>query len=131
MLGVNITSHSRTQQSAALSSGEAELYAIGSGVADSLFARSSPKRTFVFSQIQRLVSPWQDVSELPVKPNTYRAKIPFCSGIRSIWPHKVTEGSWNFESRGYFSKVCEQGYSVSPPGNFWTYPQVVFPLVSL
>ena len=39
-LGVNLQSHSRTQQTIALSSGEAELYAIGAGAADSLFIRS-------------------------------------------------------------------------------------------
>ena len=38
-LGVNLQSHSRTQQTIALSSGEAELYAIGVGAADSLFIR--------------------------------------------------------------------------------------------
>ena len=40
LLGVNLQSHSRTQQTIALSSGEAELYAIGAGAADSLFIRS-------------------------------------------------------------------------------------------
>ena len=39
LLGVNLQSHSRTQQTIALSSGEAELYAIGAGAADSLFIR--------------------------------------------------------------------------------------------
>ena len=37
LLGVNPQSHSCTQQTIALSSGEAELYAIGAGAADSLF----------------------------------------------------------------------------------------------
>ena len=37
---MNLQSHSRTQQTIALSSGEAELYAIGAGAADSLFIRS-------------------------------------------------------------------------------------------
>ena len=50
VLGVNITSHSRTQQSVALSSGEAELYAIGSGVADSLFVRSLVMESRLFSK---------------------------------------------------------------------------------
>ena len=40
VLGANLVSHSRTQQTVALSSGEAELYAIGSGAAEALFARS-------------------------------------------------------------------------------------------
>ena len=40
LLGVNLQSHSRTQQTIALSSGEAELCAIGAGAADSLFIRS-------------------------------------------------------------------------------------------
>ena len=39
LLGVNLQSHSRTQQTISLSSGEAELYAIGAGAADSLFIR--------------------------------------------------------------------------------------------
>ena len=39
LLGVNLQSHSRRRQTMALSSGEAELYAIGAGAADSLFAR--------------------------------------------------------------------------------------------
>ena len=40
VLGANLVPHSRTQQTVALSSGEAELYAIGSGAAEALFARS-------------------------------------------------------------------------------------------
>ena len=40
LLGVNLQSHSRTQQTIALSSGEAELYAVGAGAADSLFIRA-------------------------------------------------------------------------------------------
>ena len=36
LLGVILQSHSRTQQTIALSSGEAELYAIGAGAADSV-----------------------------------------------------------------------------------------------
>ena len=39
LLGVNLQSHSRAQQTIALSSGEAELYAVGAGAADSLFIR--------------------------------------------------------------------------------------------
>ena len=39
-LGTLITSQSRTQATVALSSGEAELYAIGLGVSESLFIRS-------------------------------------------------------------------------------------------
>ena len=38
--GALITSRSRTQETIALSSGEAELYAIGLGVSESLFIRS-------------------------------------------------------------------------------------------
>ena len=34
---MNLRSHSRTQQTIALSRGKAELYAIGAGAADSLF----------------------------------------------------------------------------------------------
>ena len=37
VLGANMLSHSRTQATVARSSGEAELYAIGSGTADALF----------------------------------------------------------------------------------------------
>ena len=40
VLGANILSHSRTQAAVALSSGEAELSAIGCGIADALFVRS-------------------------------------------------------------------------------------------
>ena len=40
VLGTSITAHSRTQEHVALSSAEAELYAIGGGVADPLFVRS-------------------------------------------------------------------------------------------
>ena len=40
LLGVNLQSHSRAQQTIALSSGEAELYAIGAGAAHSLFSQS-------------------------------------------------------------------------------------------
>ena len=40
VLGANILSHGRTQATVALSSGEADLYAIGSGTADALFVRS-------------------------------------------------------------------------------------------
>ena len=40
VLGVNLCGISRTQQTVALSSGEAELYAIGLGVSESLFVRS-------------------------------------------------------------------------------------------
>ena len=40
VLGTSITAHSRTQEHVALSSGEAELYAIGGGVADPLFVPS-------------------------------------------------------------------------------------------
>ena len=39
-LGAMITSQSRTQATVALSSGEAELYAIGLGCPESLFIRS-------------------------------------------------------------------------------------------
>ena len=40
VLGVNVFGISRTQQTIALSSGEAELYAIGLGVSESLFVRT-------------------------------------------------------------------------------------------
>ena len=78
VLGANITAHSRAQQFVALSSGEAELYAIGGGVADSLFIRSlvtesidfSQKRIFVFSQTQLLANQWRDVLEPRGKQNT-------------------------------------------------------------
>jgi hypothetical protein len=40
ILGVNVCGISRTQQTIALSSGEAELYAIGLGVSESLFVRT-------------------------------------------------------------------------------------------
>ena len=50
VLGANITAHSRTQQSVALSSGEAELYAIGGGVADSLFVRSLVTESRLFQK---------------------------------------------------------------------------------
>ena len=40
VLGANMLSHSRTQATVALSSGEAELYEIGSGTADALLVRS-------------------------------------------------------------------------------------------
>ena len=40
VLGVNLCGISRTQQTVALSSGEAELYAVGLGVSESLFVRS-------------------------------------------------------------------------------------------
>ena len=40
VLGVNLLSHSRTQATVALSSGEAELDAIGAGASDALFVRS-------------------------------------------------------------------------------------------
>ena len=39
LLGVNLHSHSCTQHTIALSSGEAELYAMGAGTADSLLIR--------------------------------------------------------------------------------------------
>lgn len=60
VLGANILSHSRTQATVALSSGEAELYAIGSGTADALFCglwlrrrNFFPRPTFVFGQTPR------------------------------------------------------------------------------
>ena len=50
VLGANITAHSRTQESVALSSGEAELYAIGGGVAESLFVRSLVTESKLFQK---------------------------------------------------------------------------------
>ena len=50
MLGATILSHSRTQATAALSSGEAELYAIGSGTADALFVRSLVEEPKIFQK---------------------------------------------------------------------------------
>ena len=46
----NITAHSRAQQFVALSNGETELYAIGGGVADSLFIRSLVTESRLFSK---------------------------------------------------------------------------------
>ena len=43
-------SHSRTQATVALSSGEAELYAIGSGTADALFVRSLVEESKIFQK---------------------------------------------------------------------------------
>ena len=78
LLGANILSHSRTQATVALSSGEAELYAIGSGTADALFVRSlveeskyNPsffrKLTFVFLRIVTLGRVLLHVSVLAVR----------------------------------------------------------------
>ena len=50
VLGANILSHSRTQATVALSSGEAELYAIGSGTADALFVRSLVEDSKLFQK---------------------------------------------------------------------------------
>ena len=50
VLGANILSHSRTQATVALSSGEAELYAIGSGTADALFVRSLVEESKLFQK---------------------------------------------------------------------------------
>ena len=52
VLGANTLalSHSRTQATVALSSGEAELYAIGSGVADGLFVRSLVEESQLFQK---------------------------------------------------------------------------------
>ena len=50
VLGVNILSHSRTQATVALSSGEAELYAIGSGTSDALFLRSLVLESSLFQK---------------------------------------------------------------------------------
>ena len=51
MLGANILSRSRTQATVALSSGEAELYAIGSGTADALFVRSLVEESKIFQKL--------------------------------------------------------------------------------
>ena len=50
VLGANILSHSRTQATVALSSGEAELYAIGPGTADALFVRSLVEESKIFQK---------------------------------------------------------------------------------
>ena len=50
----NILSHSRTQATVALSSGEAELYAIGSGTADAPFVRSLVEESKLFQTFRRL-----------------------------------------------------------------------------
>ena len=50
VLGANILSRSRTQATVALSSGEAELYAIGSGTADALFVRSLVEESRLFQK---------------------------------------------------------------------------------
>ena len=55
VLGANILSHSRTQATVALSSGEAELYAIGSGVADGLFVRSLVEESQLFQKTNLFV----------------------------------------------------------------------------
>ena len=58
VLGANILSHSRTQATVALSSGEAELYAIGSGTADALFLRSLVEEAKLFPKANLCV--WTD-----------------------------------------------------------------------
>jgi hypothetical protein len=91
VLGANITAHSRTQQSVALSSGEAELYAIGGGVADSLLVRSrllnldfSRRPTFVFLPIQLLENQWRDASELQGKQNMLNLGICMLKNLFSL-----------------------------------------------
>ena len=56
VLGANILSHSRTQATVALSSGEAELYAIGSGIADALFVPSLVEESKLFQKSNIFVS---------------------------------------------------------------------------
>ena len=51
ILGINISAHSRTQATIALSSGEAELYAIGSGAAEALFIKSLILETLVAPKV--------------------------------------------------------------------------------
>ena len=58
MLGANILSHSRTQATVALSSGEAELYAIGSGTADALFLKSLIEEAKLFPKANLCI--WTD-----------------------------------------------------------------------
>ena len=55
LLGVNLQSHSRAQQTIALSSGEAELYAIGAGAADSLFIRSLLLEACLIPKVQLFI----------------------------------------------------------------------------
>ena len=50
VLAVNLLSHSRAQATVALSSGEAELYAIGSGTSDSLFIRTLTLESGLFEK---------------------------------------------------------------------------------
>ena len=50
VLGANILSHSRAQATVALSSGEAGLYATGSGIADALFVRSLVEESKLFQK---------------------------------------------------------------------------------
>ena len=49
VLGANVLSHSCTQATVAFSSGEAELYAIGSGTSDALFLRALVLETCLFA----------------------------------------------------------------------------------
>eukprot|EP00438_Fugacium_kawagutii_P005573 Skav228719 [mRNA] locus=scaffold1830:163434:164903:- [translate_table: standard] len=55
ILGVCVLSHSRTQSTVALSSGEAELYAVGSGTADALFIRSLVLEAHLFEKVNLTV----------------------------------------------------------------------------
>ena len=121
----------------ALSSGEAELYAIGSGVADSLFVRSLVMESRLFSKANICVFTDSTAGKsmagrFGTSRKTKHVELRYLYVQELVQSgHKVTEGSWNFESCGHFDEVCEQGYFVSSPGNFWTYPQVVPLIVSL
>ena len=63
VLGANMLSHSRTQATVALSSGEAELYAIGSGTADALFVRSLVEESKIFQKANLCVSTGSNVGK--------------------------------------------------------------------
>ena len=73
----------------------------------------------MFSQVQRLESQWQDVSELPVKLQHVE--------LRCLYAKELVQSGLIC-----LRKVLENlnPVDVSPPGNFWAYPQVVFPIVS-
>ena len=113
VLGANITAHSRAQQFVALSSGEAELYAIGGGVADSLFIRSLVTESinfFLKSEYLcfRRLNSWQinggTFWNLAENKTRWTA-ILVCSGTCSIRFDSIALGSRNLESRGYLDQI--------------------------
>ena len=66
-----ITSQSRTQATVALSSGEAELYAIGLGVSESLFIRSLLLESQLSKNVNIQVSQWPLDLELQRRRNMF------------------------------------------------------------